>query len=69
MDKVVISIIIAVLVIAILATVLVIIFKKVDLKKAISQTAELPDNFTYTAHTGCVGTADNSLVLLPLWRL
>ena len=49
MDKVVISIIIAVLVVAILATVLVIIFKKVDLKKAISQTAELPDNFTYTA--------------------
>lgn len=66
MDKVVISIIIAVLVIAILATVLVIIFKKVDLKKAISQTAELPDNFTYTAHTGCVGTADNSLAAIEM---
>lgn len=26
-----------------------------------SQPINLPENFTYTAHTGCCGTADNSL--------
>lgn len=66
MNKIIIPIIITALVIAILATALVIIFKKNDSKKATNETAELPDNFTCTAHTGCMGTEDNSLEAIEM---
>lgn len=39
----------------------IILDKHIKLKKYKSLPLNLPENFTYTAHTGCMDTADNSL--------
>lgn len=56
-----IPIIITITIVAILA----VLFASVSKKKKFEKLKKLPftlvKNFTYTAHTGCVGTADNSL--------
>lgn len=39
----------------------ILIKKRAELKKLEKSTPELPENFTYTAHTGCMGTKANSL--------
>lgn len=49
----------SVLFISILTLILILIINKMELRKL--KTEILPKNFTYTAHTGCVKTPDNSL--------
>ncbi len=61
MKKMIISIIIAIIILAILVTSIIFISNKRTLENLKKQPFTLPENFTFTAHTGCVGTADNSL--------
>ncbi len=61
MKELIISIIIAIIVTTILTILLISVSKKNKLSKLKKQIFSLPENFTITAHTGCIGTADNSL--------
>lgn len=47
--------------IAILIFAIILISEQKELKELKSESINLPENFTYTAHTGCVDTKDNSL--------
>lgn len=61
MEKAIFFIIIAATAVALLITGGILLFRKVSGKSLKNATLILPDVFTYTAHTGCVGTKDNSL--------
>ena len=61
MKNVIFLIIIAVIILVILITSFVIFVDKRELNNLKNQPFTLSENFTYTAHTGCVGTPDNSL--------
>ncbi len=52
---------VVVLIVAAIVGTVVLVMQKKQLDYYKSQPLSLPDGFTYTAHTGCVGTEDNSL--------
>ena len=66
MKKKFVLIIISVLLLAILAISTIFLINKMELENLKNQPINLPENFTYTAHTGCVGTADNSLEAIEI---
>ena len=66
MKNIVVLIIIAIIIFAILITSFVIFLNKKELQNLRSQPITLSENFTYTAHTGCVGTPDNSLEAIEM---
>ncbi len=59
MKKKILLSIFSILFISILIFIINLVFNQKELKKL--KTEILPENFTYTAHTGCIKTADNSL--------
>lgn len=61
MKKKMFLIIFSVLAISILVFAIFLIHNGMELKKLKEEPIALPDDFTYTAHTGCVDTKDNTL--------
>ena len=61
MKKKILLTIICIILIGILIFISVVVTNQKELNKLKKQPLNLPQNFTYTAHTGCVDTKDNSL--------
>lgn len=66
MKKKILLSIFSILSITILILVIILISNLMELKKLKSEHINLPENFTYTAHTGCVDTKDNSLEAIEI---
>lgn len=66
MKKKILLIIFSVLTISILIFIIFLIHDGMELKKLKAEPITLPESFTYTAHTGCVDTKDNSLEAIEI---
>ena len=66
MKKKILLSIFSILFISILIFIIFLVFNKTELKKLKAEPIHLPKNFTYTAHTGCVDTKDNSLEAIEI---
>ncbi len=56
----------SILSVSILILIIFLVYNQKELEKLKANPINLPKNFTYTAHTGCVGTADNSLEAIEI---
>ncbi len=56
----------SILFVGILIFIIILVSNQMELKKLKAKPINLPKNFTYTAHTGCVDTKDNSLEAIEI---
>lgn len=66
MKKKILLISFSLLFISILTLAIILASNKKEVKKLKAEPVNLPKNFTYTAHTGCVDTKDNSLEAIEI---
>lgn len=56
----------SILFVGILIFIIILVSNQKEFKELKEKPFNLPENFTYTAHTGCVGTEDNSLEAIEI---
>ncbi|MBE6800920.1 MAG: glycerophosphodiester phosphodiesterase [Ruminococcaceae bacterium] len=66
MKKKILLSIFSILFVSILIFIIILVSNQTELKKLKNEPINLPKNFTYTAHTGCVDTKDNSLEAIEI---